>query len=257
MTQVFEYIMQHYALFLGGAILILLAIIGYYADKTNFGQGKTVQNNEDADKITDIKNLRLSDVTNGNNGLKQNESDQVLQTSPENTNVVSQNIQNNVNRIIGNGIVQDPNQTLIEDSNNNLTAVNSVLQNETITNQNIIVSQNMIDQSVVEQNAVNEGVAEENIESSTNDQNINVENNISTEKTSNDSSLISAKEFDDEFNSILPKKELISGDLLSDIDDLELDKTQKLNLNDIPILDDIKLPKIKSSVIDNDDIWKF
>ena len=48
---------------------------------------------------------------------------------------------------------------------------------------------------------------------------------------------------------ILPKKELITSDLLNDIDDLELDKTQKLNLNDIPNLDDIELPKIKSNSI--------
>ena len=33
--------------------------------------------------------------------------------------------------------------------------------------------------------------------------------------------------FSDEFNSLLPKKELINMDLLSDIDDLELGKTQK------------------------------
>ena len=130
MTQMLEYIMQNYALFLGGAILILLAIIGYYADKTNFGQGKNVQNKEDSEKITDIKNLRLSDVTNGNHELKPNESDQVLETSFENVNIVPQNIQNNVNQSLGSSIVQEQKQILTENSSNNFIAENTGLENE-------------------------------------------------------------------------------------------------------------------------------
>ena len=40
MIQMLEYITQNYTFLLGVLVLILLAIIGYYADKTNFGQGK-------------------------------------------------------------------------------------------------------------------------------------------------------------------------------------------------------------------------
>ena len=35
-----EYIVGHYAWFLGAILLILFAVLGYYADKTNFGQKK-------------------------------------------------------------------------------------------------------------------------------------------------------------------------------------------------------------------------
>ena len=50
MINILEYINENYTLFLGGAIIILLAIIGSYADKTNFGQGKTKENNNDNNK---------------------------------------------------------------------------------------------------------------------------------------------------------------------------------------------------------------
>ena len=49
MKDILEYIMANYTWFLGGAIIILLAIIGSYADKTNFGQGK--------EKIKDDKSI--------------------------------------------------------------------------------------------------------------------------------------------------------------------------------------------------------
>ena len=39
MESILEYIMLNYTWFLGGSIVIILAIIGSYADKTNFGQG--------------------------------------------------------------------------------------------------------------------------------------------------------------------------------------------------------------------------
>ena len=41
MQTILEYIMLNYTWILAGSIIILLAVIGYYADKTNFGQGKT------------------------------------------------------------------------------------------------------------------------------------------------------------------------------------------------------------------------
>ena len=50
MTQVLEYITQNYTLFLFGAIVILLAVIGYYAEKTNFGQGKTEKTKSEENK---------------------------------------------------------------------------------------------------------------------------------------------------------------------------------------------------------------
>ena len=62
--------------------------------------------------------------------------------------------------------------------------------------------------------------------------------------------------FNEEFESILPKKEIIDSDLLNDIDDLELGKTQKIDLSVVPDLDNIELPKIKQ-MDKEEDIWKF
>lgn len=56
MISILEYIMSHYTLFLGGAIIILLAIIGRYADKTNFGQGKTKESNQEKTKEVEESN---------------------------------------------------------------------------------------------------------------------------------------------------------------------------------------------------------
>ena len=63
-------------------------------------------------------------------------------------------------------------------------------------------------------------------------------------------------EFNKEVKQLLPKKEVIDDNLLSDIDNLSLDKTQKYNFGDIPDLDDVDLPKIKKAD-ENEDIWKF
>ena len=66
MTKILEYIVSNYTWFLFGAIIILLAIIGSYADKTNFGQGKT--NNDLSDKkdkeniLLENKEARLDDI---------------------------------------------------------------------------------------------------------------------------------------------------------------------------------------------------
>lgn len=54
MDALMEFIVVNYAWILIGSIIILLAIIGYYADKTNFGQGKQEQNE---DSIVDNENV--------------------------------------------------------------------------------------------------------------------------------------------------------------------------------------------------------
>ena len=59
-----------------------------------------------------------------------------------------------------------------------------------------------------------------------------------------------------EVDALLPKKDVIDDDLLSDINNLSLDKTQKYNFGDIPDLDDVVLPNIKKND-EEEDIWKF
>ena len=57
MSTIIEYIVSNYTWFLIGAIIILLAIIGSYADKTNFGQGK--HNNCDDSLLTHPYDLKV------------------------------------------------------------------------------------------------------------------------------------------------------------------------------------------------------
>ena len=55
MNNFVEYIATNYTWIIGISIIILLAVIGYYADKTNFGQGKQeVPKDEDASTNEDI-----------------------------------------------------------------------------------------------------------------------------------------------------------------------------------------------------------
>jgi len=191
MKQVLEYIVQNYAWFFGAIILILLAIIGYYADKTNFGQGKTEENKKDDNKTDDL--------SKADNQEDMEDLYAPLESSAQNNELV-----------------------------------------EEITTQSNFISN-------VEENNV------EVVETSDGASNPNA----LAESTSGVFSKEAVDKFNDEFNSILPEKELISSDLLSDIEDLELDKTQKIELSDIANLNNIELPKIKKFVPEEEDIWKF
>jgi hypothetical protein len=225
MTQVLEYILANYTWFLVGAVLVLLAIIGYYADKTNFGQGnKSPQNKDvlekDEDDSIDISNIRLSEVTKTEN---KNEILNVpVDASNNNSNEITQNI--------------------------------SIEDNSDFSNQKPIVKDNddTVNNVDVQFNKV------ENIESSVQEIPILEE---SQNVISNENALQSNEEkfnmFSAEFDSLLPKKNIINTDLLSDIEDLEFDKTQKIDLSGVPDLDDIELPKIVGLSSDDEDIWKF
>lgn len=186
MQTILEYIMLNYTWFLGAAIIILLAIIGSYADKTNFGQGK------------DKKEI------NQNTGFNQNKllSETLKQEQPvlKSEKISKQENENTITQQTANEIVES--QKALVNKTDNLEENNSNLDNV------------------------------ERLE----------------EKFS---------EFDKEFDALLPKKDILDVELLDEINDLSLDKTQKINLTDIPDLDDVDLPKIRSLNSIDEDIWKF
>lgn len=213
MNQILEYIVTHYAWFLGGAILVLLAIIGYYADKTNFGQGKNI--GSEKDKSKDITNMRLSEAI-GEEQIKKGEEkkDEVVESAVLEANKNEEN----------------PIQVVEEDS------------------------QKIEDVSKLEVDASNKKKFDEKedfIESASD--NI-VAAQKSKEKTAEE---VALEKFNEEFDLVLPKKDVIAADLLNDIDELSLERTQKINLAELPDLDDIELPKIKNLVNEEQDIWKF
>jgi len=238
MIEILEYIMAHYTWFLGGAILILLAIIGYYADKTNFGQGQNVENKENK-KQTNIENVGLSDITEE---IKSENEEQI--TNLQNDDLLNQdvfvenNLQNDINT--EENINLENNEIVIQEQENQSET------NELIDLATPIEETTLVDEINLGDNSINEIPVEDikNIEKQE-----NKTNSLLTEEEVN--------KFNDEFESLVPKKELINTDLLSDIDILELDKTQKFDLSAMPDLDDIELPKIKNIVEEEQDIWKF
>ena len=184
MDKILEYVLANYTWILGGVIIILLAIIGSYADKTNFGQGK-IKAEPEEDKNKDF--------------------------------VLTDEMKDQINKRFNESIAGD-----------------SSSENE-------------------EQNKIQEEV--------TNHTSNILDKNISEEKETAPSH---KGTFDDKFEKMsqeveeyLPEKELIDGDLLDEIENLSLDKTQKINTNEIPDLDDVELPKIKDLKSESDDVWKF
>lgn len=115
MTAILDFFMTNYAWFLAGILIILLAIIGRYADKTNFGQGnQDSKNGEDnlktEDKLLDKKpenlissqetntvdnvqdNIEPIIINNNNDNIEGNNDNALKNTSVE--NVVSQDLEN-------------------------------------------------------------------------------------------------------------------------------------------------------------------
>ena len=98
---VVNFVMSYYAWFLAGTIIVLLAIIGAYADKTNFGQGKKVEKKSSKEEV-DLTNVKLSDAVGSVN--KENNADQ---TNAANKKVVKdiavsnkvENIDDNTNNV--------------------------------------------------------------------------------------------------------------------------------------------------------------
>lgn len=177
-----EYIMLNYTWFLGGLIIILLAIIGYYADETNFGQGKNKEQSKDKDELNKIEN-------------KEELESSIDELQLEET--------------IENEIVEDQIEPVVDESK---------VQTE--------------EESKIEENLNTQEVLKTNFEEE-------------------------FEKFDKEFNEVLPQKEILNDGLLEEIENLSLDKTQKIDLIDIPDLDDVELPKIKSLEPEEKDIWKF
>jgi len=63
---ILEFFVQNYMWILIGFIIILLAVIGYYADKTNFGQGKMSGDQNLKNSIDEQQNANTSEIIENN-----------------------------------------------------------------------------------------------------------------------------------------------------------------------------------------------
>lgn len=171
--------------FIVGVIIILLALIGRYADKTNFGQNKNGEKPIDEQKDDAINDINDSIVNNDINKTEQIEIEQTIKENSVSEIEIEKKDEKNINEIVN----KEP--TEIDEQSKE-----DIVQNE-------------------------------------------------------------YDKLDKELDILLPKKDIIDEDLLEDIDNLSLDKTQKIKITDIPDLDDVDLPEIKNLNQQDEDIWKF
>ena len=211
MDNILGYITDNYISIVFFIVLILLAIIGYYAEKANNKKNSQGDQLNKVDHNTLLKEGNefiesLETETKQKNDVMEKSELKVEQKNDKNIAILSEDIKNN----------------LIKEEKNNELFPEEILS----VDNNIQETREQINQ--VEENKTNEVIF--------NKEEIN--------------------RFNEEFELILPKKEIIDSDLLSDIDDLELGRTQKIDLSVVPDLDNIELPKIKQ-MDKEEDIWKF
>lgn len=303
MTEIIEYITSNYTWFLGGAIIIVLAIIGYYADKTNFGQGKSKLKNEQDNKKQDkfeldkIANDNLKEIEDEDNqeiiNAKEIFEENSLEDIPndeysnsEDLNKEYYNIFDENNKIINENEEDEynfnPDNVFIpDDSNSNqsedllfspelndleINNFNGDIQNQ---NNNILDNiSNVNQESQLYNNELTDTLINNDEEKTNQELNLdlltsNKDNElkipINIEENKTDDQMIQAnfEKFDEQFNTIIPKKEIVNSELLEDIDELSLDKSKKFTIDDIPDLDDVDLPEIRETKISENDIWKF
>ena len=237
--QVLEFLSSNYLWFLVGAIVILLAIIGYVADKTNFGQGKNDESNK---KNIDLERLNSMGIDQLNAENLEKEQQLEIQEQPDdlvqqnefiNANDITTNINNDINLSSDN---QDENKYNLDDVSLEETSQTLEKDSKKIINgvdlSDFFNSTETLNKKIIDNDS----------------KEVEVETVLLEEKMEN---------FDKEFDLFLPEKEVIDSNLLEDIDDLNFDKTQKLDFGDIESLSNIELPNIKNVKKEDHDIWKF
>jgi len=237
MEAIVEYIITNSTWFIGGIIIVLLAVIGWYADKTNFGQGKQNTEYNKGENVNSVNNINnnvdkpITHQTVSNDAPKTDDSklfgviDEMF-TENNSVNAIGNNINSNTSGDITTDLYGDG--LLTNFSSNDMDLKNTLSTQE---NAKIIDNFSNIDVNNYVQNTSNQEFQSDV------DKNYEILN--------------------EEFDEVLPKKDIINHDLLGEIDSLTFDKTQKLDLNDIPDLDDVELPEIKKLKPEEDDIWKF
>lgn len=236
--QVLEFLSSNYLWFLVGAIVILLAIIGYVADKTNFGQGKNDESNK---KNIDLERLNSMGIDQLNTENLEKEQQLEIQEQPD--DLVQQNESINAN------------ETNNDINDNNLSNGN---QDENKYNLDDVSLEETSQTLEKDSKKIINGVDLSDFFNSTETLNKKIIDNDSKE-VEVEAVLLEEKmeNFDKEFDLFLPEKEVIDSNLLEDIDDLNFDKTQKLDFGDIESLSNIELPNIKNVKKEDHDIWKF
>lgn len=277
MAKILEYISLNYTWFLVTAIVIVLAIIGRYAEKSNFGQDKTKNSTstEDGEKKLELEKVTLSDLINkkekNTSELEDINAQEIfnensLEDIPDNINEVQET---STDSLMQQQNVNQSQTTAIDQTNsiNSFDFDNQISNNDSVTSDNVEeiaedlfnpiepVQTNTIENvPIVDNNSNIEKSDISTTEEPITFENIN-ENQIDTDLTETKEDTI--EDFDKVFDTVVPKKDIINDDILEDIEDLSLEKTQVFNTEDIPDLDDVDLPEIRDTNLSENDIWKF
>lgn len=195
MTDIVSIITDNLVWILVVIVVILLAIIGRYADQTNFGEGK---------KIIKVKKKSSKKDIIDKLAIEQEEPEKDL-TNEINTDNSSE---------------KKEEVDIIEEMKNN--ARDNFNPDADTT-------------SVLDQNIQTEEIKEQKKKES--------------EEMSSDEFLKT-----DDLDILLPKKNVVTGDFLQEVEDINLDFKKKDLLSDIPDLDDVDLPSIRKKK-NKTDIW--
>ena len=193
MTDIVSIITDNLVWILVGIVVILLAIIGRYADQTNFGEGK---------KIIKVKKKSSKRDIIDKLAVEEKEEEPKEELKKEEKPVEKAEVD------------------IIEEMKNN-TRDNFNPDADTT--------------SVLDQNIQTEELKEQKKKES--------------EEMSSDEFLKT-----DDLDILLPKKNVVTGDFLQEVEDINLDFKKKDLLSDIPDLDDVDLPSIRKKK-GKTDIW--
>lgn len=259
-TEILNFINDNYLKLIIGLVLILMAIIGYYAEKTNFGNKLKKDEKKESEKPISIENIGLNDFVDNNSMVsKENVNVDLPQNQGYNNEINSQlpNLENNET------VIQPIDNVKLENANlaDNKSPIQLNVEPTVENNSNMISNQNEVPAIQQELNN-NPNTYQEN---SNIDNNLNVYQEISSFNNNNSSETIVSEEnpkksLEDEFKEVIPEEEKIDNNLIVDINNMKIDplKTNDISDNNVyaKFSSNINLPEIND--FENDgDIWKF
>ena len=236
MTEIVNYITSNYVWFLGGIIVILLAIIGNYADKTNFGQTKIKK---------EEKNKKEENLDSEENPIEEEvPSENIDVPTPE----TLEEIQNELS------------ETSNEEGN---LDIDNASDDELILDKSSELEENTLEDTANEEQNLEDSqidwydMGSETLQETQNEEEENLQSEIEIEENERPNIDEEFDKLDEFFSSVVPEEEVIDNRLLDDIEDLSVEDNSEEKITDIPDLDDVELPRIGDMSTKDKNVWKF
>ena len=235
-TEILNFINDNYLKLIIGLVLILMAIIGYYAEKTNFGNKLKKDDKDKKDENVNVKNIGLNDFV-GNNSMDVKEN---IYNDSTNDTITSMNESVESKNI--SPLMREDSEQLNTKSNEEEVS-NQVLETTTKFTD---IQENLNNQSNIS-NTKKEDLA-------LNNENFVSNDNLSVLSNNSENNL------EEEFRKIIPDEDSIEDDLMLEINNMKIDPLDTNKISDnkafAKLSSNINLPEINDFGSDND-IWKF